>query len=163
MNDSAGLPPSVKRLLIVANAPSSNTRTLAEAVLAGARSEEVDGVSVRWLEPLAARPDDVLAADALILGTTENFGLLSGLMKDFLERVYTPCLERTQGRPWALYVRAGNDGVGAVSSLTRIVTGLRWREVQPPLVMAGTWDESHVERARALGLTMAASLEAGVI
>jgi len=153
----------VKRLLIVANAPSANTRTLAEAVLAGAGSAEVDGVEARWLEPLQARADDVLSADALVLGTTENFGLLSGLMKDFLERVYTPCLERTEGRPWALYVRAGNDGAGAVSSLTRIVTGLRWREVQPPLVLAGDWDDAHRDRAHELGLIMAASLEAGVI
>ena len=152
----------MKRLLIVANAPSANTRTLAEAVLLGAHSQEVQGVETRWLEPLEANACDVLDSDAIILGTTENFGLLSGLMKDFLERIYYPCLEQSEGHPWALYVRAGNDGAGAVSSLTRIVTGLRWRAVQPPLLLSGPWQDDFVDRANELGLTLAASLEAGI-
>ena len=152
-----------KRLLIVANAPSPNARALAEAALAGARDEAVDGVEARWLEPLAAGPEDVLGASAVLLGTTENFGALAGLVKDFLERIYEPCLERTAALPWALWVRAGNDGEGAVRSTARIVTGLRWREAQPPLVLSGPWREDFPARARELGLTLAAGLEAGVL
>ena len=152
-----------KRLLIVANAPSANARTLARAVLAGARDEAVDGVEARWLEPLEAGPEDVLGADAIALGTTENFGALAGLVKDFLERIYEPCQERTAALPWALWVRAGNGGEGAVRSTSRIVTGLRWREVQAPLVLAGPWRGDFEDRARELGLTLAAGLEAGVL
>ena len=152
-----------KRLLIVANAPSANARTLARAVLAGARDERIEGVEARWLEPLEAGPGDVLAADAVALGTTENFGALSGLVKDFLERVYEPCLERIAALPWALWVRAGNDGEGAVRSTSRIVTGLRWREVQAPLVLPGPRREDFPDRARELGLALAAGLEAGVL
>ena len=57
---------------------------------------------------------DVLTANAVIIGTTENFGYMSGLIKDFFERIYYPCLEKTQALPWALYVRAGKDGAGAL-------------------------------------------------
>ena len=151
------------RLLVVANAPSENTRLLREAILDGARDEAVEGIAVTCREPLEAGPEDVLACDAIVLGTTANFGYMSGALKDFLERTYHPCLERTQGLPWALYIRGGSDGDGARDSVTRIVTGLRWKAVRPPTMLVGEWREEFVGQARELGLLMAASLEAGVI
>lgn len=154
---------SDKQLLIVANMPSDNTRRLAEAVERGAQHPDIEGVNARLLEALEATADDVLNADAVILGTTENFGLLSGRLKDFLERTYYPCLEHTEGRPWALYVRAGNDGEGAVRSVERIVTGLRWKSIQPATVMTGAWRDSFEEQAYELGATMAAGLELGSV
>lgn len=153
---------SVKHLLIIAHTPSPNTRALCEAVVRGAQHPDMADVAVRCLTPLAAGPEDVLWADGLILGTTENFGYMCGLLKDFFERIYYPCLERTEGRPYALYVRAGNDGSGAQASVERIVTGLRWRAVREPLVMAGAFQEAFVTQCEELGLTLAAGLEAGV-
>lgn len=151
-----------KQLLIVAHTPSPNTRALCEAVLRGARHPDLTGVEVRCLTPLQAGPADVLWADGLIVGTTENFGYMSGLIKDFFERIYYPCLEQTEGKPYALYVRAGNDGSGARASVERIVTGLRWRAVCAPLVLAGAFREEFVTQCEELGLTLAAGLEAGV-
>ena len=152
----------MKRLLIVAHAPSPNVRRLAHAALAGARHPDVEGVEARLLAPPEAGPDDVLGCDAVMLLTTENFGAMAGLTKDFLERIWHPCLERTEGRPWALLVRAGNDGGGAVRSVERIVTGLRWRAVGAPLVLAGSWRDAFVDEAGELGTTLAAGLDAGV-
>ena len=152
-----------RRLLIVANVPSPNTRALARAVAEGATDEAIGNVAVTRLEPLAAGPEDVLACEAIVLGTTENFGYMSGATKDFLERVYHPCLERTQGLPWALWVRAGNDGRGATDSVERIVTGLRWKAIRPPLILAGEWREGFVGECRELGLLMGASLDAGIV
>ncbi len=153
----------MKRLLIVANLPSENTRRLAAAVRDGARHPDIDAVDCRLVEALDACADDVLAADAIILGTTENFGLLSGRLKDFLERIYYPCLEHTEGLPWALYVRAGNDGEGAMRSVERIVTGLRWRAAQPALVLKGDWQDQYTAQATDLGTAMAAGLELGAL
>jgi len=116
-------------------------------------------VHINFKTPEQAVATDVLQADGILLGTTENFGYMSGLMKDFFERIYYPCLEKTQGIPYALYVRAGNDGSGAQSAVERIVTGLRWKAVQPALVMQGEYKESFTEQTRELGLLMAAGLE----
>ncbi len=135
---------------------------MADAVIDGARHSDIEGVEVRVRSPLDADADDLLWADAFILGTPENFGYMSGAMKYFLDRVYYPCEGRIDGRPWALFVRAGNDGSGAISSVRRILTGLAVREVQEPVLIAGEFDESRLGECRELGMTMAAGLEAGV-
>jgi multimeric flavodoxin WrbA len=151
-----------KHLLIVYHSQSGTTERMAEAVIRGARHEEIDGVTVRVLGALEADADDVLWSDALILGTPENFGYMSGGLKVFLDRVYYPCLEKVEGKPYALFVRAGNDGTGAVTSVQRIVAGLALKEIQPPLVIAGEFDEARLDECEELGMTVAAGLEAGV-
>ena len=151
-----------KHLLIVAHAPSPNTGRMVEAILRGAHHEDIDGVEARHIPPLEAGPDDVLAADAIILGTTENLGYMSGALKDFFDRIYYPCLEKTQGRPYALYVRAGHDGTGTLRAVDGITTGLRWRAAREPLLCRGEFDESFIGQCEELGMYMAAGLEAGI-
>ena len=151
-----------KRLLVVAHAPSPNTARLRDAVLRGVESIESDEVEVRWVAPLEAGPEDVLAARAVILGTTENLGYMSGALKDFFDRIYYPCLEQTQGLAYALYIRAGHDGTGTRRGVETIVTGLRWRAVQDPLICRGEFREAFVGQCEELGALMAAGLDAGV-
>jgi hypothetical protein len=147
---------------VVAHAPSANTERLRDAILAGARSPGFEDVETRWIAPLEAGADDVLAAQAIILGTTENLGYMSGALKDFFDRIYYPCLEKTQGLPYALYIRAGLDGTGTRRGIETIVTGLRWRAVQEPLICRGEYDEAFAESCQELGALMAAGLDAGV-
>lgn len=151
-----------KRLLIVAHVPSPNTERLRDAALEGARAAEADALEVRALTPFEAGPDDVKRADALILGTTENLGYMSGALKDFFDRSYYPCLEETQGLPYALYIRAGHDGTGTKTAVESIATGLRWRAVEEPLICRGEWREDFVEQVRERGMLLAAGLDAGV-
>lgn len=152
-----------KHLLIVAHVPSPNTMRLREAVVAGATRVEIAGVELRVLTPFEARADDVLWSDAIILGTTENLGYMSGALKDFFDRTYYPCLERTEGKPYALYIRGRHDGTGTRRGVETIVSGLRWRAVQAPLMLRGEWEEGFVAQCEELGMSMAASLEAGII
>jgi len=151
-----------KHLLIVYHSQSGTTSRMADAVIEGARQADFEGIEVRVRSPLEADADDLLWADGFILGTPENFGYMSGAMKYFLDRVYYPCEGKIVGCPWALFVRAGNDGSGAISSIRRILTGLAVREVQEPVLIAGDFDESRLDECRELGMTMAAGLEAGV-
>ena len=152
----------IKTLLIVAHAPSANTRALRDAATAGARDPAIDGVEVVVRSPFDADLPAVRAADAILLGTPENLGYMSGALKDFFDRIYYPCLETTQGRPFAAYIRAGQDGTGTQRALATITTGLRWRQVAPPLVLRGDYQADFADRCRELGMTMAAGLESGV-
>ena len=152
-----------KHLLIVAHNPSSNTQKLVDACLRGAGHEDIDGVEVRHIPPLQAVADDVLWADAIILGTTENFGYMSGALKDFFDRIYYPCLEHTEALPFAAYIRAGLDGTGTKIAIGKITTGLKWNRVQETIILHGEYQNEFETRCEELGMLMAASLESGII
>jgi len=151
-------------LLVVWHPRPPSIAALRDAVLDGFADAGSDRVA-RSLAAPDADDDDVEAADATVLITPENFGMVSGLMKDFLERIY-PWFEevpnRRPGMPYLLIAKGGNDGTGAVRDVTRILTGLRWREVLPPLVVSGTLTDDHLVAAREQAATLAAGVDAGV-
>lgn len=151
-----------RRLLIVFHSRSGATQALADAVIAGATAAEIEGVEVRVKRAFDATVDDVRWAEALILGTPENFGYMSGALKDFFERIFYVLLEETQGLPYTLFVKGGHDGEGAITSVERIVAGLKWKAVQPPVLIVGDLDDAALEQCHELGMRIAASLEAGL-
>jgi multimeric flavodoxin WrbA len=151
-----------KHLLLVFHSRSGGTEALADAVIAGASGDEIEGVELRVRRAFDADADDVRWCDAIILGTPENFGYMSGALKDFFERIYYVVINETPGMPYALFVKGGTDGEGAARSVERIVTGLKWRAAVPPLLATGELSDHDLERAHELGLTIAAGLEAGV-
>jgi len=155
--------PNEKTLLLVAHTPSPNLKALADAVLKGAQHPDIDSVNVRVIAPLNTRPEDVLSADAIILLTPENLGYMSGAMKDFFDRIYYPCLEEKQGLACAIIIRAGQDGTGTKRALKTILTGLKWRIVQEPLTCRGDFKDEFITQCEELGMTLAASLDAGII
>jgi multimeric flavodoxin WrbA len=150
----------MKTLLIVYHTRGVKTTQLVEAVAKGASTEAA--VNVRILRCADAGPQDVLEADALVLGTPENFGYMSGMMKDFLERIFYECEGKVAGRPWALLVSAGQDGSGAISSVERIVTGLRLKKVQEPILALKEVSPEVLSQCEDLGAALAAGLAMGV-
>lgn len=149
-----------KRLLIIAHAPSNNTEALAQALEQGA--SEAENLIVDRRSPFDTEPAHILQADGIILATTENLGYMSGALKDCFDRCYYPCLEHTQGRPYALCVRAGHDGTGTVRGVTTIVTGLRWRAVSEPTVSRGPWQASFPDDWREIGQAMGIGVSEGM-
>jgi NAD(P)H-dependent FMN reductase len=151
-------------LLVVWHPRPPSIAALRDAVLDGFTDAGSDR-EARSLAAPDADDEDVEAADATVLITPENFGMVSGLMKDFLERIY-PWFEevpnRRPGMPYLLIAKGGNDGTGAVRDVTRILTGLRWKEVLPPLVVSGTLTDDHLAAAREQAATLAAGVDAGV-
>jgi NAD(P)H-dependent FMN reductase len=151
-------------LLVVWHPVPPSIHALRDAVLAGF-ADAGDPLPIRSLAAPDAGPDDVDAASGLVLITTENFGMVSGLVKDFLERIY-PWFEdvpdRNPGLPYLLVSKGGNDGTGAVRDVTRIVTGLRWKEALPPIVVAGALTDDDLAGVREQAATLAAGVDSGV-
>lgn len=151
-------------LLVVWHPALPSIEALRDAVLTGCADAETER-EVRSLAAPAAGIADVEAAAGTVIITPERFGMVSGLVKDLLERIY-PWFEdvpdRRPGMPYALVAKGGNDGTGAVRDVERILTGLRWRPVLPPHVVRGPVTDEHLEGVRELGATMAAGLDAGV-
>ena len=59
---------------------------MADAVFEGATDEDIQDVEVCIQQALDTTAEDLLSADGLILGTPENFGYMSGGLKDFFDR-----------------------------------------------------------------------------
>jgi multimeric flavodoxin WrbA len=153
----------MKHLLIVYHLPQGKMLAMAEAVERGARHPQVSGVEVRVRLALEAGVEDLLWADALLLGTPENFGYMSGGMKDFLDRTFYPCEGKLEGMPFAMFISAGNDGSGAMNAIRRITNGFAFKEAQDPVLVVGAIQHAHCEVLETLGTTMAASLELGIL
>lgn len=148
------------RLLVVHHVPSANLEAIAGAVIEGTGADGLEAVDVVVRPALAATPDDALGADGYVLGTPANLGYMSGALKHFFDVVYRPCLDVTAGRPFGFWVHGETDTTGAVLGIERIVTGLGWRAVQPPLRLLGSPTPDELEAAWELGATVAATLVA---
>ena len=148
------------RLLVVHHAVSPALHALADAAVAGAATDEVDGVEVVVRPALLAGAVDALEADGYVLGTPANIGYMSGALKHFFDQCYYPCLEQTAGRPYGCVVHGNDDTTGAVRSIEMVAGALGWRRVHLPVTVAGEPSRGDVEAAGELAATVAAVLDA---
>lgn len=142
---------------------------MAEAAHDAAREE----TEARILRAEQVAGADMLAAKGFLFCGPENLAALSGVMKEFFDRLYYPLLGRIEGRPYAHMICAGSDGEGAARQLARIAKGWRLKEVQPPLIVntaaqtpeailaPKTLPEADLSGCRDLGAAMGAGIEMG--
>jgi multimeric flavodoxin WrbA len=78
----------VKTLLIVYHSQTGNTAQLAQAVYHGAC--QVPETLTRLVRAFEATLEDLLACHGVLFGTPENFGYMSGALKDFFDRTFYP-------------------------------------------------------------------------
>lgn len=149
-------------LLIYAGHAGGRTHALVEAVKQGVADSGED-VELRALPALEAGVDDLLWANGLLIGTPEHFGYMAGAIKDFFDRTFYPVQGRVEGLPYAIFVSAGNDGTGAVTSIERIALGYRWKPCAEPLIVKGDLGDADLRRCAELGQTLAAGLALGVL
>ncbi|MFN8194024.1 MAG: NAD(P)H-dependent oxidoreductase [Nocardioidaceae bacterium] len=156
-------------LLIVHHSPTQTVRTLTDAVVAGARDDQITDVDVVVRHALEATVDDVVAAHGIILGTPANFGYMSGALKHFFDTIFleaggalsdTGAATTSVGgrKPYALYVHGRYDTTGAVRSVLTIVQALPWRPAADVLDVVGDITPGDRAAAYELGGTIAALL-----
>jgi NAD(P)H-dependent FMN reductase len=110
-------------LLLVHHTPSDAVDEVRAALVDGATDDAIDDVDLVQRPALEARPDDVLAADAVLLLTTANFGYMSGALKHFFDTAFPTLEHATAGLPYALVVKGNSDGTGAIRAVESIASG----------------------------------------
>ena len=152
----------MKHLLIVFHSKNGCTESLAQQVYTVATDPSVEAVETRMLKANDAGPEDLLLAYAMAIGTPENFGYMSGMIKDFLERTFYEVEGKLNPLPYALFICAGDDGSGAVRSIERIANGYPFKKVQEPIICKGDVEASKA-KCKDLGLMLAAGIEMGIL
>ena len=163
-------------LLVVHHSPTRSLQALTEAVLAGAGDDALEEVDVVVRDALdfargTAGHEDLLAADGYVLGTTANFGYMSGALKHVFDATFlqiggaladdgngAPGGGATSGRPFGLYVHGRYDTTGAVRSVLSITGALGWKQGYDVLEAMGDLTGSDTDAAYELGGTIAALL-----
>ena len=157
------------RLLVVHHSPTPPVRSLTEAVLAGAGDDAITGVEVVEREALAATAEDVLAADGYLLGTTANFGYMSGALKHFFDTIFLEAggALTDDGSASGGTGGRGRSGCGCTAATTRPARcgrcsrssgRCRWQQSAPVLEVLGEVGDAEREAAYELGGTIAALL-----
>ena len=148
------------RILIVYHSQTGTTERMALSVAEGAGS--IEHVEVMLKRAGEATLEDLLTADGLAVGTPENFGYMSGMIKDFFDRTYVAAQDRVFRKPYVVFISAGNDGTGALNAIERIALGYKLKKVYPPVISKGLITDEILEECRELGATLAGGCQMGI-
>jgi multimeric flavodoxin WrbA len=148
------------KILIVYHSQTGNTKKMADAVAQGARG--IEGVEVVLKKAADATLEDLLTADGFVLGTPENFGYMSGMVKDFFDRTYYGAQEKAFRKPFVVFISAGNDGTGALRAIERIALGYKFKTVFKPVIATGEITEEIIRQCHELGATIAGGCQMGI-
>jgi NADPH-dependent FMN reductase len=147
----------MRHILVVHHSASGGTRSMVNAFRDGAAGN--DAVALVTRSASIATAAEVIAADALVIATPENFGYMAGSIKEFFDRIFYACMSDTTalgggtqsmlaGRPYAVLVCAGNDGTGAMQSVDRIITGWRMRKIHDGVIARRVGGEAGSSRGQ---------------
>lgn len=148
------------RILIVYHSQTGSTEKMALAVAEGARSIEKAEVLLKRASDTTT--EDLLTADGLAVGTPENFGYMSGMIKDFFDRTYVAAQDKVFRKPYVVFISAGNDGTGALNAIERIALGFKLKKVYPPVFCKGPVTQDILDQCRELGATLAGGCQMGI-
>lgn len=151
---------AMTQILIVYHSQTGHTKQMADAVFEGAKA--IDGVEVSLKKADETTLDDLLNCDGLAVGTPENFGYMSGMIKDFFDRTYVEAQDKVFRKPYVVFISAGNDGSGALRAIERIALGYKLKNVFTPVIAKGKITEEILEQCRELGGTLAGGCAMGI-
>lgn len=164
----------MRTLLILFHSQTGGTMAMAHACAQAAREHAGDTVRVRVLKATEANAGHMLSADAVVFATPEYLAAISGAMKTFFDVHYYSLLGNCVGMPYAAMVCAGSDGQNALAQIDRIATGLRLKQIAPPVLVCThaqkpeailatkRLEHPQLVPCRELGATLGAALAIGI-
>lgn len=102
------------KVLVIYDSRTGNTEKMADAVADGAR--QVEGTSVALMNVDKAKLDDMLSADAIILGSPTYYGNMSGKMKELIDKS-NKFHGKLTGKVGGAFTSAGGTACGAETTL----------------------------------------------
>jgi len=151
----------LKNILFINHSPSTNTIKLSNhiEILTKELNPEINLIS---LNPFETKTNSFQSIDGVLIGTTENFGYMAGATKDFFDRCYEKLIDKTDGLPVFYYIRAGLDGEGSQVAINKILKGLKWKQVLPPLILKGAWSNNFLDEVEEKALIFINGIEMGI-
>lgn len=147
-------------ILVVYHSQTGRTEAMARAVAEGAA--EIEHARVTLKRAGEAGLQDLLDADGIAVGTPENFGYMSGMVKDFFDRTFYAAQDKVFRKPYVVFISAGNDGRGALQAIERIALGYKFRKVYDAVIARGELTEDVLAQCRELGGVLSGGCEAGI-
>ncbi|WP_066588335.1 flavodoxin [Corynebacterium provencense] len=137
-------------LLIVHHSPTGLLNSGTEEVVDAASSAaaEVNAtlpaglhLEVRQRDALRPDADELLAASALLFGTSANFGYISGALKHYFDSTFRQVTGdpgySARNVPFSYWIRGGHDTTGAQKAMDSITTGYGWTRAADPVCFTG--------------------------
>lgn len=121
------------KVLVVYCSMTGNTKAAAEAVAEGARAA---GAQVVVKDGVDGQPGDLLACDAVALGSYDAFSYMGGGLKDFLDRAFYPTQNQVTDKPYAAFVTHGGGG-RAIGSIESIAQSFKLKKLADPVLVKG--------------------------
>lgn len=141
------------KVLVVYCSMTGNTKAAAEAVAAGAREA---GAEVTLKTGLEAGPEDLLACDAVALGSYDAFSYMGGGLKDFLDRAFYPTQGQVTDKPYGAFVTHGGGG-REIDSVESVAKSFKLAKASDAVLVKGAPDAAAGAQLRALGAALAAA------
>lgn len=108
------------KVLVVYHSMTGNTAKMAEAVATGARSA---GAEVEVKKATDATTDDLLKADAIIIGSPTYYGLMAAEVKQLFDRS-SPVRGRLENKVGAAFTSSASIEGGNQTTLLSIIQGM---------------------------------------
>ncbi len=124
------------KVLIVYDSRTGNTEKMAEAVAEGARGVEGTTVDIKNVDK--AKLDDLLAADAIIIGSPTYYGNMSGKVKELIDRSFKIHGE-LEGKIGGAFTSSGGTACGAETALLAMLQAM----LIHGMIVQGRHDNKH--------------------
>lgn len=148
-----------KHLLFIYHSLKGHTELLIQKCIEGASKENVE---IKVQKALDATLDDILWADGIVLGTPEYFGSMSGGLKDFFDRTYSPARALAINKPYALLISCETDGTGAERQVQSITPSYTLKKALDTIIVKESEQAEKLPAIEELGQTFAAGIDLGI-
>lgn len=124
------------KIIVIYDSKTGNTESMAQAVAKGSRNVPKAVVNLKKVDEVSL--DNLLGADAIIIGSPTYYGLMSAKIKDLLDKS-VKIHGKLAGKVGAAFTSSGGIASGAETTLLAIVQAL----LVHGMVVQGRHDGKH--------------------